>query len=63
MSNCSAPEDGWYYSLPYVILSERSESKDLRTVVVFAVNSVRRSFDSGLRPPLRMTNFRDFKNN
>ena len=60
MSNCSAPEDGWYYN---VILSERSESKDLRTVVIFAVNSVRRSFDSELRPPLRMTNFRDFKNN
>ena len=39
----------------YVILSERSESKDLRTYGIFAVKSVRRSFDSGLRPPLRMT--------
>ena len=42
-------------SIPYVILSERSESKDLRTVIIFAVKSVRRSFDSGLCPPLRMT--------
>ena len=42
-------------SIPYVILSERSESKDLRTAVIFAVKSVRRSFDSGLCPPLRMT--------
>ena len=29
-----------------VILSERSESKDLRTDGTFAVKSVRRSFDS-----------------
>ena len=38
-----------------VILSERSESKDLRMTVTNAVISVRRSFDSGLRPALRMT--------
>ena len=38
-----------------VILSERSESKDLRTDGRFAVNLVRRSFDFGLRPALRMT--------
>jgi hypothetical protein len=40
---------------PLVILSERSESKDLRMLGTAAVKSVRRSFDSGLRPPLRMT--------
>ena len=41
---------------PAVILSDRRESKDLRTSGTFAVKSVRRSFDFGLRPPLRMTN-------
>ena len=39
----------------FVILSERSESKDLRIYGIFAVKLVRRSFDFGLRPPLRMT--------
>ena len=48
-------EQKTHRSSVYVILSERSESKDLRTFGIFAVKSVRRSFDSGLCPPLRMT--------
>ena len=39
-----------------VILSEQSESKDLRTFRFASRHSVRRSFDFGLRPSLRMTN-------
>ena len=39
----------------HVILSEQSESKDLRTDYIAFVPVVRRSFDSGLRPALRMT--------
>ena len=38
-----------------VILSERSESKDLGISFSTYVNSVRRSFDFVLRTPLRMT--------
>ena len=38
-----------------VILSEQSESKDLRTFRFASRHSVRRSFDFGLRPSLRMT--------
>ena len=38
-----------------VILSERSESKDLGTDRLHSTPKLRRSFDSGLRPPLRMT--------
>ena len=40
-----------------VILSERSESKDLRTYRLRKSHSVRRSFDFGLRPSLRRTDF------
>ena len=40
-----------------VILSEQSESKDLRTYRLRKSHSVRRSFDFGLRPSLRMTDF------
>ena len=40
-----------------VILSERSESKDLGILFSTHVNSVRRSFDFVLRTPLRMTTF------
>ena len=43
---------------PIVILSERSESKDLRIRRLLSIRLVQRSFDSGLRPPLRMTNRR-----
>ena len=43
---------------PIVILSERSESKDLRNNHLLFIHSVRGSFDSGLRPPLRMKNRR-----
>ena len=39
-----------------VILSDRRESKDLRIDFHANVPEVRRSFDSGLRPSLRMTN-------
>ena len=46
-----------------VILSERSESKDLRTVDTWIFTFVRRSFDSGLRPTLRMTTLGVFHNN
>ncbi len=38
-----------------VILSEQSESKDLRTTGTATHKSVRRSFAFGLRPALRMT--------
>ena len=38
-----------------VILSDRRESKDLRTNFSANVPKVRRSFDFGLRPSLRMT--------
>ena len=38
-----------------VILSERSESKDLRTCHLLRRHLMRRSFDFGLRPSLRMT--------
>ena len=41
----------------FVILSERSESKDLGTDFTAMVIVVRRSFDYGLRPPLRMTDY------
>ena len=41
-----------------VILSDRRESKDLRTNLPPALPVVRRSFDFGLRPALRMTNWR-----
>ena len=44
-------------SSQYVILSEQSESKDLRTYRLRRSHSVRRSFDFGLRPSLRMTDF------
>ena len=40
-----------------VILSERSESKDLRKESLLSSAIVRRSFDSVLRTPLRMTYF------
>ena len=40
-----------------VILSERSESKNLRTCRLLSRNSVRRSFGFGLCPSLRMTDF------
>ena len=43
-----------------VILSDRRESKDLRTAGIAVVKSVRRSFDSGLRPALRMTYIENF---
>ena len=33
-----------------VILSERSESKDLRTIILLSTHLVRRSFDYGLSP-------------
>ena len=46
-----------YRCIQFVILSERSESKDLRTNDTIAAESVRGSFDFGLRPPLRMTDF------
>ena len=39
-----------------VILREQRESKDLRTFRSASRHSVRRSFDFGLRPSLRMTN-------
>ena len=45
-------------NLPHVILSEQSESKDLRTCHLHRRFRVRRSFDFGLRPSLRMTDFR-----
>ena len=45
-------------NLPHVILSEQSESKDLRTCHLHRSLRVRRSFDFGLRPSLRMTDFR-----
>ena len=38
-----------------VILSERSESKDLRTCFVLSSGKMRRSFDFALRASLRMT--------
>ena len=38
-----------------VILSERSESKDLRTDFLLARNEMRRSLDSALCAPLGMT--------
>ena len=38
-----------------VILSERSESKDLRTCFVLCSGKMRRSFDFALRASLRMT--------
>ena len=40
---------------PPVILSERSESKDLGTGFAANVDEMRRFFDSVLRTPLRMT--------
>ena len=40
---------------PIVILSERSESKDLRTYFVQCSGKMRRSFDYALRASLRMT--------
>jgi hypothetical protein len=39
----------------HVILSEQSESKDLRIYGTAAVELVRGSFDFGLRPSPRMT--------
>ena len=42
--------------LPSVILSEQSESKNLRICRLLCNHSVRRSFGFGLRPSLRMTN-------
>ena len=42
---------------PIVILSEQRESKDLRMIETALLKSVRRSFDFGLRPALRMTAF------
>ena len=45
------------YRNPAVILSDRRESKDLRTDLTAQVPSVRRFFDSA-DAPLRMTNLR-----
>ena len=45
-------------STQLVILSERSESKNLRIYETLVLKSVRRSFDFGLRPSLRMTDLR-----
>lgn len=39
----------------YVILSERSKPKNLRILGLLSSYSVRRSFDFGQSPPLRMT--------
>ena len=39
----------------FVILSEQSESKDLRTNPMLCMSMVRRAFDFVLRPSLRMT--------
>ena len=41
----------------FVILSERSESKDLLRSLRSTVKSPERSFDYALRAPLRMTTF------
>ena len=41
----------------FVILRERSESKDLRILILLSSGSMRRSFDFALRAPLRMTGF------
>ena len=53
-SMCTIPGE-YAQSLPFVILSDRRESKDLRTDLGAELPEVRRSFDFGLRPPLRMT--------
>ena len=44
-------------SAKVVILSERSEPKDPGIPLIAYVNLMRRSFDSVLRTPLRMTTF------
>ena len=48
-------EMNMHRSTRFVILSEQSEAKDLRTFRFASRHSVRRSFDFGLRPSLRMT--------
>ena len=45
-----------------VILSDRRESKDLRTNFTANIPEVRRSFDFGLRPSLRMTKLQNTLN-
>ena len=53
----TGPTVAFVCSTQFVILSEQSESKDLRTCHMLRSHSVRRSFDFGLRPSLRMTGF------
>ena len=65
LGNGTARQIVVYRTLPIianapVILSEQSESKDLRTDYSFAVNKMRRSFDSALRAPLRMTTLGEY---